>query len=325
MAIEVISIGSSSSGNSYLIMAGRYTILLDVGLTAKRIVGALDKFNIDPEQVDAVLVTHEHIDHVRSVRAIGRKCCNAMFVASRGTAEHTESFKYIPEERLRMVEAGDTIELRVGHRVDYGGESADSDINYSDHCNNVTIKAFPISHDAAEPLSYTIEYGGEKLAIVTDTGIVTDSIYDAIRDADTLVLESNHDEDLLMFGEYPYSLKMRIKGEYGHLSNRYAGEILAKLLQDRASSGDADKNSLGSLNMPETKQGLRPAFAQANATDINYVSSPLRIMLAHLSFHNNAPFYARTTIEQILKESGFEKGRDYTLTIAAKDEITIFT
>ncbi|MBR0399808.1 MAG: hypothetical protein IJH95_03200, partial [Mogibacterium sp.] len=181
-----------------------------------------------------------------------------------------------------------------------------------------------ISHDASETLSYTLEYGGEKLAIVTDTGIVTDSIYYAIRDADTLVLESNHDEDLLMFGEYPYSLKMRIKGEYGHLSNRYAGEILAKLLQDRASSGDADKNSLGSLNMPETKQGLRPAFAQANVTDINYASSPLRIMLAHLSFHNNAPFYARTTIEQILKESGFEKGRDYTLTIAAKDEITIF-
>jgi phosphoribosyl 1,2-cyclic phosphodiesterase len=306
-------------------MAGRYTILLDVGLTAKRIVGALDKFHIDPEEVDAVLVTHEHIDHVRSVRAIGRKCGNAMFVASRGTTEHTENFKYIPEERLRMVEAGDTIELRIGHRVDYGGESADSDINYSDHCNNVTIKAFPISHDAAEPLSYTIEYGGEKLAIVTDTGIVTDSIYDAIRDADTLVLESNHDEDLLMFGEYPYSLKMRIKGEYGHLSNRCAGEILAKLLQDRASSGDADKKTLGSLNMPETQQGLKSAATQANVTDINYASSSLRVMLAHLSFHNNAPFYARTTIEQILKESGFERDRDYNLTIAAKDEITIFT
>ncbi len=314
MAIEVISIGSSSSGNSYLIMAGKHNIILDVGLAAKRIIAALEKFNITPEEVDAVLVTHEHVDHVRSVRAIGRKCKNAVFITSRGTAENTENFKYIPDERLMIAASGDRIYMTEEapykapqedkenytanqicfERVQNANRTLPGVVKYSEKYNNITISAFAISHDAAEPLSYTIEYAGEKLAIVTDTGIVTDSIYEAIRDADILVFESNHDEDLLMFGEYPYPLKMRIKGDYGHLSNHYAGEILMKLLSDRAE--------------------CRPAGN----------SSPLHIMLAHLSFHNNAPFYARTTVEEILQKNGFEKGRDYTLTIAARDELTLF-
>ena len=209
MAIEVISIGSSSSGNSYLIMAGKHNIILDVGLAAKRIIAALEKFNITPEEVDAVLVTHEHVDHVRSVRAIGRKCKNAVFITSRGTAENTENFKYIPPERLMIASSGDRIQLTEETSQEYeeGGASRiiyckrlqnanrnrsaeentecheiNPDVtetifeNYSDKYNNVTISAFAISHDAAEPLSYTIEYAGEKLAIVTDTGIVTDNI-----------------------------------------------------------------------------------------------------------------------------------------------------
>lgn len=292
MAIEVISIGSSSSGNSYIIKAGGRVILLDVGLTAKKIVGALTDNGLAPEDVDAVFVTHEHVDHVKSVRAVCRKCCNADFYATRGTIVGTANFAYVPDDRLHIVSAGDT--LIIGET----GESQPEDRK------NVRVDVFEISHDAREPVSYAFTCGGEKLAVVTDTGIITDSIFEAIRDADKLVFESNHDEGLLMYGEYPYPVKMRIKSDHGHLSNKSAGETLAKLLENRKTM------AAGMVHGPSEAGDRSPR--------------PLEIMLAHLSFHNNAPYYARNTIVPILKENGFEMDEDYTLTIAAKDETTFF-
>ena len=292
MAIEVISIGSSSSGNSYIIKAGGRVILLDVGLTAKKIVGALTDNGLAPEDVDAVFVTHEHVDHVKSVRAVCRKCCNADFYATRGTIVGTANFAYVPDDRLHIVSAGDT--LIIGET----GESQPEDRK------NVRVDVFEISHDAREPVSYAFTCGGEKLAVVTDTGIITDSIFEAIRDADKLVFESNHDEGLLMYGEYPYPVKMRIKSDHGHLSNKYAGETLSKLLENRKTM------AAGMVHGPSEAGDRSPR--------------PLEIMLAHLSFHNNAPYYARNTIVPILKENGFEMDEDYTLTIAAKDETTFF-
>ena len=297
MSIEVISIGSSSSGNSYIIRAGGRVILLDVGLTAKKIIGALADNGLDPEDVDAVFITHEHVDHVKSVRAVCRKCCNADFYATRGTVVGTANFAYVPDDRLNIVKAGDTLII---------GETRDDET-----CDrrNVRVDVFAISHDAREPVSYTFTCGGEKVAVVTDTGIITDEIYDAIKDADKLVFESNHDEGLLMYGEYPYPVKVRIKGDFGHLSNKYAGETLARILSDRRSHGI-------------TARPIGPNEAVSH--DEPRSSAPLEIMLAHLSFHNNAPYYARNTIEPILKENGFERDRDYTLSIASKDETTVF-
>lgn len=263
--IEIVSVGSSSSGNSYIIMADGHTIILDVGLPAKKITGALEQLGTDPADVDAVLLTHEHTDHVKSVRAISRKCCNALFYASRGTMAHTENFQYVPEERVRPVAAGEIV----------------SDVEGTE------ISVFLLSHDAAEPLGFTVTSGGSKLAVVTDTGVINDEIYAAIADADLLVFEANHDVDMLMFGEYPYPVKVRIKSDKGHLSNDYAGEVLASILSDRDSS-----------------------------------RGPLQIMLAHLSFHNNAPLFARQTVEDALGAAGFHKGQDYTLEVAAKEGLT---
>ena len=297
MSIEVISIGSSSSGNSYIIKAGGRVILLDVGLTAKKIVGALTENGLEPEDVDAVFVTHEHTDHVKSVRAVCRKCCNADFYATRGTVLGTPNFAYVPDDRLHIVSAGDTLII---------GETGDAE---PEDRKNVRVDVFEISHDAREPVSYTFTCGGEKLAVVTDTGIITDGIYEAIRDAGKLVFESNHDEGLLMYGEYPYPVKVRIKSDHGHLSNKYAGETLARILADRREASRKEVVS-GPNEAPDS--GLQNGAA------------PLEIMLAHLSFHNNAPYYARNTIVPILKESGFEMDEDYILTIAAKDETTFF-
>ena len=267
--MEVISVGSSSSGNSYIITTAGSTIILDVGLPAKRIIEGLEKAGRRPEDVDAVLITHEHSDHIKSVRAIGRQCPNATFYASRGTVDKTANFSYIDDERIRYIAAGEIFAAENG---------------------SAELATFELNHDAAEPLGFTITADGEKLVVVTDCGVITDEIYEAIKDADMLVLESNHDENMLMYGEYPYYLKVRIKSDHGHMSNAHAGETLAAILEDREKSG-CDK--------------------------------PLRVMLAHLSFHNNAPYFARQTVDEILDDADFEKDRHYELTIASKDEITI--
>ena len=274
--MQIISIGSSSSGNSYIIKAAGRAIILDVGLSCKAIMAALEEEQIEPADVAAVLVTHEHVDHVKSVRAVSRKCSKATFYASRGTIESAAAFSYVPEERLTFISAGETFAIDSADDYQGGGD--------------ITITAFELSHDALEPIGYTIEADGEKLSVITDTGIIKDETYEAISDSDQLVFEANHDVDMLMFGEYPYPVKVRIKGDKGHLSNDYAADALSRILSDR--KGSAEK--------------------------------PLRVMLAHLSFHNNAPYYARNTIIPILKENGFEMDEDYTLTIAAKDETTFF-
>ena len=258
--INIVSVGSSSSGNSYIVMTEGRTVIIDAGLTAKRILGALDSLGKDPADVDAVLITHEHVDHVKSV---------TFFYASRGTVESSDCFSHVPSERIILVSAGEIVRI--------------------DNDDDIEIGAFPLSHDAAEPLGFTITSGGEKLAIVTDTGIVTEEIYSAVSDAGYLVFEANHDVDMLMFGEYPYPVKVRIKGEKGHLSNDYAGDVLASILADRKARSEAD---------------------------------PLRIMLAHLSFHNNAPLFARQTVEDALGAAGFRRGADYTLEVAAKEGLT---
>ena len=267
--IDIISVGSSSSGNSYIIMTEDRTVLMDAGLPAKTIIGALGQLGRDPADVDAVLITHEHADHVKSVRAISRKCCNAFFYASRGTVESTDSFRHVPQDRVILLSAGEIVRL--------------------DNDDDIEIAAFPLSHDAAEPLGFTVTSGGEKLAVVTDTGVISDEIYAAIYDADLIVFEANHDVDMLMFGEYPYAVKVRIKSDKGHLSNDYAGDVLASILSDRKASR---------------------------------VQRPLRIMLAHLSFHNNAPLFARQTVEDALGAAGFHKGADYTLEVAAREGLT---
>ena len=273
MAINLVSVGSSSSGNSYIIKAGERLIVMDAGLSCIKITRALESLGYEAQDVNDIFITHEHSDHVKSVRTLARKCAGAKVYASRGTVMKCSEFEQIDDDRIVPVKAGD--EVRAGELV---------------------VKTFALSHDAREPIGFSVSGDGEKLSVVTDTGIVTEEIYDEVRDASMLVLEANHDEDLLMYGEYPYKLKLRIKSDEGHLSNRAAGEMLARLLADRAAEGCAAKDG---------------------------DAEPFPVMLAHLSFHNNAPFRARQTVEEILSENGFERDRDYTLTVAAKEGLTV--
>ena len=264
--MEIISIGSSSSGNSYIVKVGGANFLLDVGLSGRKIVSAIEQMGLLTSDIDGIFITHEHIDHVRSVKAIAKKCPEATIYVSRGTYEACDNLKGIDEDRIQFVSAGDVISIK-----------------------NANVNCFPLSHDALEPLGFSFEEVDleKSLCVVTDTGIVTDEIFEMMKAADNLVFEANHEENLLMMGEYPYKVKMRIKSDYGHLSNVASGETIAKVLDSR----ESDKE--------------------------------LNIMLAHLSEKNNTPYQARLTIEDILREKGYERDKDYSLCIAAKEGLTI--
>lgn len=293
--MEVISVGSSSSGNSYIITTENSTVIIDVGLPAKRIITALHQIGRSPEDVEAILITHEHVDHVRSVRAMGRQCPNALFYASKGTVESTENFKYIDDNRIRIVSTGDAFSISDG------SPGTEQEME-----TKPEIGVFSLCHDAAEPVGFTFSDGAEKLAVVTDSGIVTDEIFEAVKDSDILIFESNHDENMLMYGSYPYPVKVRIKSELGHLSNEYAGEVLARLLRDR-----------------QHRLGDEMYHAEQEENAVSAAVKPLQIMLAHLSFNNNAPFFARQAVEEALEAAGFERDVHYNLTIASKEEITV--
>lgn len=266
MDLGIISIGSSSSGNSYVITNGRTRIVLDVGLSCRKIRTGLQQHGIAEEAVNGILITHEHIDHVNSIRATTRCLPNAHVFASRGTITSCDKFQYVPNERLHAIAAQD--ERMIG---------------------DIRVKAFRLSHDAAEPIGYSFKSGNTKLTVVTDTGIVTDEIFEEIKTSDILVLESNHEVSMLEMGPYPYSVKRRILSNHGHLSNVTAGETLAQMLDQRAS-----------LDLKTTPQ----------------------ILLAHLSFNNNAPSVADVTVKNILHDAGFVHGSDYLMDIAAKDVVS---
>jgi phosphoribosyl 1,2-cyclic phosphodiesterase len=151
------------------------------------------------------------------------------------------------------------------------------------------VTPFSVPHDASENVGYEIQVEGVTLVIMTDAGSVTEEMKETISRANYLIIEANHDVDMLMFGDYPYPVKVRIKGEKGHLSNDYAGDVLASILSDRKAS---------------------------------QAEGPLRIMLAHLSFHNNAPLFARQTVEDRLGADGFRPGEDYLLEVAMKEGLT---
>lgn len=266
MELGIVSIGSSSSGNSYIVTNGRTRILLDTGLSCKKIRGGLAIHGIPEDAVSGILITHEHIDHVNSIRATTKALANAHVFASRGTIAGCDKFQYVPNDRLHAIAAQD--ERMIG---------------------DIRVKAFRLSHDANEPIGYSFRSGDTKLTVVTDTGIVTDEIFEEIKNSDILVLESNHEVSMLEMGPYPYSVKRRILSDHGHLSNVTAGETLARMLDQRAS-----------MNLRQ----------------------PPQILLAHLSFNNNAPSVADVTVKNILADCGFNHGHDYIMDIADKDIVS---
>ncbi|HUT38150.1 MAG TPA: MBL fold metallo-hydrolase [Methanoregula sp.] len=203
-------LASGSKGNCVFLEGESGALLLDAGLSTKAILQRLNEASLDPGQIDAVLVTHEHGDHIKGLDVLTRRL-NIPVYATEGTL-----YEFLHHRR--------TSDKRIDHRV----------CRYHEHFSSgdFLIEPFATSHDAAEPCGFIIRENGVRFGYCTDTGIITPHMLDLLRRCDAIVLESNHCPDMLENGPYPESLKRRIRSKRGHLSNTAAARCLQTLGKD---------------------------------------------------------------------------------------------
>ena len=199
--MQVSILASGSKGNAVYVELDGTRLLIDAGISAARIGNGLAQHGVDPQSLDAVLVTHEHSDHVRGLKTFVKRY-RLPVLATGGTLDHIDGAAAFAGD-IRSI-AGDFV---------VGG---------------VTVRPFAVSHDAAEPCGFRLE-ASSCCTIATDLGVVTDTVQEAMEGADVLVLEANHDPDLLRGGTYPWPLKRRILSARGHLANTDAAWALMRM------------------------------------------------------------------------------------------------
>lgn len=200
--LELVTLASGSSGNCLLVSDGRTRLLVDAGISARRICRGLKDLGVDPTELAGVLITHEHTDHIAGLATLTKQLHLPVYT-SRGTGRQLCYRIAFLEEVLHTFSAGESFSV--------GG---------------LGVESFATSHDAAESVGYVLSGGGKRAAVATDLGYVTEEVSRAVQGADLLVAEANHDEEWVRSGPYPYYLKARILGDRGHLSNE-AGAALA--------------------------------------------------------------------------------------------------
>lgn len=209
--MRMCSIASGSSGNCIYIGSEENHILIDAGISGKRVEAGLKELDLSGKDLDGILVTHEHSDHIKGLGVLSRKYQVPIY-ATPGTIEGikgTGSLGAIDPELFVKITPDEN--FFVG---------------------DLKISPFRVSHDAAEPTAYRVDCQEKSMAVATDLGVYTDYTVDKLKGLDVLLLEANHDIHMLEVGAYPYYLKRRILGERGHLSNESAGKLLCKLLHD---------------------------------------------------------------------------------------------
>ena len=213
--MRICSIASGSSGNCIYVGSDDTHVIIDAGISGKRIEEGLNTLGLTTNDLDAILITHEHSDHIAGLGVVSRKYGIPMY-ATRGTIDGIISQKYlgnIDESLFREIASDDR---------DYG----------SIRINDLTVRPIEVSHDAAEPVAYRIEHDDRSVGVCTDLGVYTDRIIEGFSGVDALFIEANHDVRMLQVGSYPYYLKQRILSDKGHLSNENCGRLLCRLLHD---------------------------------------------------------------------------------------------
>lgn len=257
MGIKFCSLSSGSSGNCQYVETDRTKILIDSGFSGKKIESLLLSIDVNPNDIDYILVTHEHIDHVRGVGVLSRRYDIPILANEKTWVAMERLIGKISDKNIRVIQSEKAFELE-----------------------DLGIYPFKIFHDASEPLGYCFYHGNVKISIMTDTGWVNNDMKEAIKDSSLYLIESNHDTQMLKEGGYPWSLKQRILGTKGHLSNVDAARILTEVLR-----------------------GNREI-----------------VLLGHLSKENNIPELAYDTVKEHIEENGFSVEDNITLDLTYRDK-----
>ena len=260
--MRLVSIASGSSGNCIYVGSDTTHVLVDAGVSNKKIEAGLNEIGVKGSELDAIVITHEHSDHVRGLGILARKHPVPIY-STKETIEEILNISGLgeyPRELLHPIEPD--VDFAVG---------------------DLTIQAFRIDHDAANPVAYRLRCGRKSVAVATDMGHYDQYIIDHLQGLDALLLESNHDVRMLETGPYPYYLKRRILGDHGHLSNDNAGRLLNYLLHDNLK----------------------------------------KILLGHLSKTNNYPELAYETVKLEIDQGDSEyRASDFSIAVARRDEMS---
>lgn len=255
MNIKLCSLSSGSSGNCIYVGSESSGMLVDCGVSGKEILENLKNIGVCTSNIKGILVTHEHSDHTKGVGIISRKL-NIPIYANAATWEGMiDSIGNIKSENIRVFET----------KKDFNIEELD-------------IRSYSIPHDAADPVGYSFRLGNKKVCIATDLGYFSDEVKSNIGGSDIVLLEANHDIEMVKVSSYPYFLKRRILSDLGHLSNEAAGKAVLELMDT----------------------GVKT------------------VLLGHLSKENNFPELAYETVKSILEEKKVKIGKDIELAVAPR-------
>lgn len=209
--MDFFSVASGSSGNCICLGSDQCHVMIDAGISGKRIEEGMNTYDYTTSDMDGVLITHEHSDHIQGLGVVARKYGLPIY-ATKGTADailQSSSVGKIDPSLFHVIEAGKTFFI-----------------------GNLEIYPMSISHDAVDPVAYLVSDGRHRVGVVTDLGYYDADIVSHMEGLDALLLEANHDIHMLQVGAYPYPLKQRILGERGHLSNETSGQLLGQILHD---------------------------------------------------------------------------------------------
>lgn len=221
------SLYSGSSGNSLFLESENTKLLVDAGVSSKKIEEALANLEIDPTSIDGILITHEHSDHVQGLGTFAKKFNLPVFVNEKTLDAMPKQKEKISEKNIKLFNINEKFEI-----------------------GDLKVKPFSIPHDAANPCGFNIFKDDKKISIATDIGHMTNGVLKNLEDSIFIMLESNYDPEVLKYSKYPYQLKTRIAGPDGHLSNELAGKTISYLLNSglkQAVLGHLSKQS----NFPE--------------------------------------------------------------------------
>ncbi|MBC1285869.1 MBL fold metallo-hydrolase [Listeria booriae] len=232
-------LASGSSGNATLIETANQTILVDCGLSGKKIENLFSEVGRSMTDVDAILVTHEHVDHIKGLGVLARRYEVPIYANAKTWAAMEPSIG----------------EINSAQKFQFDMETVKS-------FGSLQVESFGVSHDAAEPMFYIFHSGKKKFVMITDTGYVSDRMKGHIANADAYLFESNHDVGMLRMGRYPWNVKRRILGDEGHVSNEDAGIAMSEVIGDATKriylghlSKDNNMKDLARMSVSQTLAG----------------------------------------------------------------------